>query len=151
VLRRLLWAYATDTQARRQVSMADVLADVLRLGIIRWHRRSPRAGARAFDVEVHYEPAEGRLRFVSTRREQCGPESPARSGAVLPDAGPLQRIVWDHSAVGRTVAWVLPSGERLHVGMGADGVYEFASIGMLARHDHTGVWRALVVRVVATG
>jgi glycosyl transferase family 1 len=151
VLRRLLWTYASDGQARRQVAMADILADLLRLGIIRWHRRHPTAGGSAFDVGVHYEPAERRLSFVSVRRERCGPESPARDDSVLPDAGKLEQIVWDHSAVGRTVAWVRSSGERLHVGLGADGIYEFAAIATLARRDHKAVWRALVACAVDAG
>lgn len=151
VLRRLLWAYASDGEARRQVGIADVLADLLRLGIIRWYRRYPRAGEQAFDVDVQYEPVERRLLFVSVRRRQTAPESRTGGGAVLDDAGKLEQIVWDHSAVGRTVLWAPPSGQRLHVGVGADGIYEFAAIGALARRDPKGRWRALVVRVVTTG
>jgi Glycosyl transferases group 1 len=151
VLRRLLWAYASDGEARRQVGIADVLADLLRLGIIRWHRKYLRAGDGAFDVEVQYEPMGRRLLFVSVGRRQCAPESPTRSGAVLHDTGKLEHIVWDHSAVGRTMVWVPSRGQRLHVGMGANGIYEFAAIGTLVRHDHTGVWRTLIARVVTTG
>jgi hypothetical protein len=150
-LRRLLWSYAGDGQARRQIGMADLLADLLRLGIIRWHRRHPKAGERAFDVEVHYEPAEGRLSFVSVRREPVGPESPPRAHSVLPDAGNLDRVVWDHSAIGPAVAWMGTRGERLHVGLGADGSYEFAAIETLARRHHKAVWRALAARGMGAG
>jgi hypothetical protein len=146
VLGRLLWTYASDGQVRERVGMADLLADLLRLGMIRWHRRHAKAGQGGFEVEVRFEPAESRLSFVSVRREGGGPESPVRNESALPEAGRLERILWDHSAVGRTVVWVRPGGERLHVGLGADGVYEFAALAALARRHHQTVWRAVAVR-----
>jgi len=118
----------------------------LRLGIVRWHRRPAKAGSSAFEVEVHYEPAKGRLSFVSVRHEKCG-RSSSTGDASVPKAGKLQEIVWDHSAIDHTVGWTRSSGDRLSVYLGPNGVYEFVAIEALARHHEDAIWRAVGTRV----
>jgi hypothetical protein len=145
-LRRLLWEYAKDRQVQRKVGMTEFLADVLRFGIVRSHRSRRKAGSSGFEVEVHYEPADGRLSFVSVRHERGG-RSSSMGGCPVSKAGKLREIVWDHSAIDHTVAWTRSSGDRLSVYLGPNGIYEFVAIEALARRHEDAIWRAVMTRV----
>lgn len=143
ILRRVLWQYMTDRLLRRDVRLKEVLADLLRLGILR-DRMIPSASG--FEIDVRYEPAKATLTFVSA---MAGPVQGRRSpveGAPLSNVGPVERLVWDHSGVAHSVFWPRRRGAHLSVHLGPQGIYEFAAIGALMRRPAIG--RILVAGVL---
>ena len=144
VLRRLLWEYVKDGSIRRHVNLAEVLADLLRLGILRRHRMTPSDSG--FRVEVRYEPAEATLLFVSAMARLVQGRGPSMDESPLPKVGSVERIVWDHSGVAQSVLWARRRGTPLSVHLGPLGIYEFAAIGTLIRRPAVG--RALVTAVL---
>lgn len=143
VLRRLLWEYVKDGHIRRHVRLAEVLAELLRLGILR-HRMIPSASG--FRVDVRYEPAEATLLFVSAMARPAQGRRPSMDESPLPKVGSVERIVWDHSGVAQSVLWARRRGTPLSVHLGPLGIYEFAAVGALIRRPAVG--RALVTAVL---
>jgi hypothetical protein len=147
MLRRLLWEYVRDRQIQRQVGLADVLADLLRLGILRWHRMTPITSE--FRVNVQYEPAEGRLLLVSAMKHPGQGSQSSMEESPVRKVDSLKQIVWDHSAVAHSVLWTGRRGEQLSVYLGPDGVYEFVAIEALTRRHEEVVGRAVIAAVLA--
>lgn len=145
VLRRVLWEYARDANIRRHVRLADALADVLRLGILRHHRMAPGTGG--FEIDIRYEPAEGTLWFVSVLARPGQGRQPSREESPGPNVDSPERIVWNHSAVSDWVLWARTRGEQLSVYLGPNGVYEFAALGALIRRPVVG--QAVVTAILA--
>jgi glycosyltransferase involved in cell wall biosynthesis len=143
ILRRMLWEYLKDGQIRRHVRLPDVLADLLRLGILRDRTKS---SANGFEIEVRYEPAKATLLCVSVMALPAQGRRPSMGESPLPKVGPVERIVWDHSGVAHSVLWARRRGADLSVHLGPQGIYEFEAIRALTRRPAVG--RALVTAVL---
>jgi hypothetical protein len=99
-LRRIALAYLRSSAARRAVTPAALVRDLLKLEVLSRRRR---LGERSFALAARYDRAECALELTS--RPQSAPEHPGITGNDLLaiGAGRLRRVFWTHAPVGTTI------------------------------------------------
>ena len=124
-LRNLFRAYLGSSEARAEAPVHLLLKDCFRLRLVAESGTS---------VEL-----EQNGRTLVYRTDPAG----SRNGVVLDAAtvGLLERIVWDHSAVGASVT--SKDNPRISVALGNDGVHEFEVLPSVARRFPELAARAL--------
>lgn len=143
-LRALLLAYFGDPASRRMVRSDVLLGDLVRLDVIRRAMRTP--SAVGFAVRAGYDAERSQWTYESLPLHS-DPGHPASGGRdALPAGAPLQRIIWDHRDVGRSVSWRSGTVGGGTIPVGPAGVHDFTALVMLAARQPQLVWRALGAR-----
>jgi hypothetical protein len=126
--RRLLLDYARDAAVRRDLTAHDLLADLLRLGLLEAERRT-------FRLEPALEDGGRRLLLYS--RANGEPKSDLAASADEVDAalrsGGVSTVVWDHSALGSYVP--LPGRRQLQLRVGVADSHRFQALAAAMRRD----------------
>jgi hypothetical protein len=130
---RIVLAWAARVPIRSSIPLDQMLADILRLGMLR--RTMAHGGGGGFVVRAYYDPKRNELRFQSEQSDAGLAPAPALEiSRWRLRKGPIGAIVWDHSPVG---VW-------LHgIQLGPSGVYRFEALSRLARIEPDVVWNAL--------
>jgi hypothetical protein len=134
--RRVLLAYLSDRNARRRVWLDRLLADLMRISLM---RRPGVLGDSGLSVEAAYRAEEKTVAFSSVHEREsatglCPP--PALTEAWR--ARDVQRIVWDHSAF-ESVA----RRRRFGVSLDPNGQYEFTALAAFAKIRPREAWLAI--------
>jgi len=144
-LRQLLFAYLHDRQTVRTVGFDQVLADLLRLGIVRQAQTSTLTASEPFRISVCFEPEKEKLTLKSRRAEErdSGKEPlwPALESALR--EGHVKTMVWDHSALGRSVSYPFSRRKCVTIAVGQYGIHRFEALAALARRFPERTWVAL--------
>jgi hypothetical protein len=145
-LRRIVAVYLGDRRLWRQIGLSQLLADVLRVGIIQRVLRSKDTG---FRLSVRYERLHERLRFESVLLSTEDFGGVAALDGVRSSRGqaPLGEIIWDHSAIGDAVPCLVDGCDHLSAYLGPEGVYDFPALSVLAAGHADVVWRAVLPSV----
>jgi len=146
--RRLLWAWAKDSGARREVGLSRVLADLLLLGIVGYECGDVWGHGKSVRIIRTYDSSAARFVFRTVDPSGAAMvDVPSLRGISYGDVAgappPLNKILWDHSGIGTTVH-LRARGARWPIYLGPSGVYEFRAITAVARHRPGAVWRALL-------
>jgi hypothetical protein len=138
-LRPWLWLHTTPM---------SVFADLGRLGFLRCLQGNELILEEPFKVTAHWDEHKQACRLVS---EACGAEDAVLAagglGEELRDAldrGRCRRLVWDHAALGDTVAFRFGRYRHLRMGVWHTGVASFTALRHLLRKTRTD--RTAVVR-----
>jgi hypothetical protein len=125
----------------QSISLSGLLNDLIRLGIL---RREIVIGSRAghgFTTRMRYDLEEHRLFVETLKLEDVVAGTPPGPDGQLLVRGPLDHVIWDHSAMG-TVVPIVVGGRQAGVFMGPEGRYEFHALRALAQTRHELVWEA---------
>ncbi len=157
-LRKVLWAYCLDRQARVAIGLSALLNDLLKLDIARRVRAGALISEPRFELAIAYDGAEGALSLRSTKCKrsdlQGGPSG--CEGAVASEAemailrGEVKTVVWDHSAISQQIIYQSRRLRWVTVGFGAGGVYRFEAIEELYRRTPSATAAALLA-VLSSG
>lgn len=143
-LRACLAAYVTDGELRQSAPASDLLSDLLRLGLLRRVVRGTLPTPTAFRIWRSFDAAGAQLAFVSRGVDDEGLDvrgtrpTPLERGAVealrqsLAD-GTLGGIVWNHSTVGRGIAYPWRRGRFTSISLGDEGIYRFRAIEAIGK------------------
>ncbi len=150
-LRTLLVAYLAERQVRRAVKLDELLADLLRLSIVRRLLRGEGGEGAGFSVVISCDPETAVLMFQSRRvgHEHHGHArgTSCETSIARTWSGRAPReIVWDHSAIAKYAPCFGGYSAQLSVYLGPSGVYQFSALAVLARRYPERVWAALVPR-----
>jgi hypothetical protein len=125
-LRSLLFAHLLNGPARRAIRIRDVIADLVRLALVRQAQLARLTAGEIFHVTAEKEPESGRLLLTS------------RPGVGTQDLSALwpvelsRAVVWNHVRLGRSVPWRLRRSRWLVAELGDAGVHRFEVLAALA-------------------
>jgi len=119
--RSLFLRYVVDRRMRRSAQVDVLLEDLLKMDLLKRACASPNG----FHVNLQVSADSGQWSYVSTN----GPRSGTLAGiqAQLPPQE-VNRLSWDHSAIGNSVVIPTRFGKPVTVYLGEDGIYEFKAL-----------------------
>lgn len=128
-LRKILLCYFCHREVQRQVSLSELIRDLVRLDILRQARAGNLTTDRPFHVSVGFSPESGILKFTSRSINEAGENGlpPALPGAL--QDGRVKVIIWDHSGLGLGIVY----DKSPTVGLGSGGVHRFQALTQVAR------------------
>ena len=109
---------------------SELMPEMLKLGLLRQALQGELNTHDQFVVKAEFDVGMGVLRFVS--RPGVEPESVDTALPAAMEGAKLERVEWDHSAVGKTVQL---ANSQVEIAIGLDGVEQFGAVAKLARTD----------------
>ncbi len=149
-LARILRNYLLHDELRREIGLARLLNDLLRLGLLQAITRgrfSPDAGA---EIDVSFDTQDNTLLVRSKPASNAAQSKVDGTGlahigeAMEQGAAIFKRIVWNHSAIGHSIIYPLSRYLRLTISLEPKGVYEFTALSAFARQFPKEAWQALI-------
>src|SRR5207247_4170028 len=126
---------------RARMSLARLLEELLDLYVLMCAVQGKSVFRETFTVTSQFDTAEGALRFISKAPEspRSNNESKSRGHQAEID-GAINRVEWDHSAVGGIVTLKRP---EIRVGIGRDGLKRYDMLVEIGRRRPDLLRRAL--------
>jgi hypothetical protein len=149
-VRRLVKIVAGDKTLRGKLRVRDLLLDCFMLRILQQLNDGRVKGLSGVRLTVDWQGARGAVIFKSRSMDNATQEDRAVLRCPL-DTWAEQirspdRIVWDHSAIGREVLYPVFRSKRVTLPIGENGIYRFRTLPLLARQ-----YRGELVGALATG
>ncbi|MEX5219329.1 MAG: hypothetical protein NW701_15990 [Nitrospira sp.] len=149
-VRRLVKIVAGDKSLREKLRLRDLLLDCFMLRILQQLNDGRVKGLGKVHLTVDWQEAKGEVIFKSQSIDKLTEQDRAilrcPLGTWAEQIGPPDRIVWDHSAIGREVLYPVFRSKRITLPIGDNGIYRFRTLPLLARQ-----YRGELVGALAPG
>jgi len=136
--RQVLKAFIKDASFRQAVSFGDLVRDILKLAVV-GQVVAGKVSERPFEVHVDFHPERGALVLESQRLLTCK-VSGTCSLSVVGREQHVKSMVWNHSAVGGTVSYVVAPFLHITVCVGDYDLHSFEGFVQLMRHAPELAW-----------